>query len=311
MKPFAIIADTNCDLSEELQQTYDIKIVPGHVVFPDKTEYPSYPRWDIVSREAFYADLKKHPQDYATSPPNVAEFRAACEPFVRDGIGVLLMTISGGISGAIGFAEQARRELLADYPGAELVCVDSRRFGPGFGLMTVLAARMREAGKTLAETAAWLEENKNRIHQAGWLDDLTFVARKGRITQSKAFFGTLVGVKPIGEFDYNGLTTVLGKVKGAKAAYPVLLDYMAATGEDLENQTVIIAQTCRMPQAEEFKRLIEERFHPKELMICDVHCSCGVNIGPGLMAAYYLGKPISEGLTEERALFKNLTEGNM
>ena len=38
------------------------------------------------------------------------------------------------------------------------------------------------------------------------------------------------------------------------------------------------------------------------MYINDVHPACGVNIGPGLMAAYYVGKPITEGLTEERAI---------
>ena len=181
------------------------------------------------------------------------------------------------------------------------------RFGPGFGLMAVHASILRAQGKTLAETTQWLEDNKNRFHQAGWLDDLSFVAKKGRITQPKAFFGTLAGVKPIGEFDYNGLTTVLGKVKGAKTAYSVLLGYMEATIENPEEQIIFIAQTNRLPQAMEYKKMIEEKFHPKAVFVNDVFPSCGINIGPGLMAAYYMGKPISRDLSEERALFDKLT----
>ena len=307
MKSFVILADATCDLSEEFQKEYDIGVIPGHIELPDGTEIPAFLKWEKYSREDFYASLKKNPNGYSTSPANVAEFSAAMEPYAAENVGVLLLTISSGISGAFNFASQAREELLQKYPSAEIRIVDSMRFGPGFGLMAVWASMLRAQGKTLAETTQWLEDNKNRFHQAGWLDDLSFVAKKGRITQPKAFFGTLAGVKPIGEFDYNGLTTVLGKVKGAKTAYSVLLGYMEATIENPEEQIIFIAQTNRLPQAMEYKKMIEEKFHPKAVFINDVFPSCGINIGPGLMAAYYMGKPISKDLSEERALFDKLT----
>ena len=307
MKSFVILADATCDLSEEFQKEYDIGVIPGHIALPDGTEIPAFLKWETYSREDFYASLKKNPNGYSTSPANVAEFSAAMEPYAAENVGVLLLTISSGISGAFNFASQAREELLRKYPSAEIRIVDSMRFGPGFGLMAVYASMLRSQGKTLAETAQWLEDNKNRFHQAGWLDDLSFVAKKGRITQPKAFFGTLAGVKPIGEFDYNGLTTVLGKVKGAKTAYSVLLGYMEATIENPEEQIIFIAQTNRLPQAMEYKKMIEEKFRPKAVFVNDVFPSCGINIGPGLMAAYYMGKPISKDLSEERALFDKLT----
>ena len=307
MKSFVILADATCDLSEEFQREYDIGVIPGHIALPDGTEIPAFLKWEKYSREDFYASLKKNPNGYSTSPANVAEFSAAMEPYAAENVGVLLLTISSGISGAFSFASQAREELLQKYPSAEIRIVDSMRFGPGFGLMAVWASMLRAQGKTLAETTQWLEDNKNRFHQAGWLDDLSFVAKKGRITQPKAFFGTLAGVKPIGEFDYNGLTTILGKVKGAKTAYSVLLGYMEATIENPEDQIIFIAQTNRLPQAMEYKKMIEEKFHPKAVFINDVFPSCGINIGPGLMAAYYMGKPISKDLSEERALFDKLT----
>ena len=198
--------------------------------------------------------------------------------------------------------------VMKKYPDAEIECIDSLRYGPGYGLLAIYASQLREEGKSLKETAAWINENKNRFHQSGWLDDLTFVARKGRITNAKAFFGQLVGIKPVGEFDYNGLTTVIGNIKGEKAAYRILLEYIAAEVENPENQIMVIAQTDRLKQAEIFKTMIEERFHPKKIYICDVFPGCGVNVGPGLMSLYYMGKPISQGLVEERKLFESLTQ---
>ena len=56
--------------------------------------------------------------------------------------------------------------------------------------------------------------------------------------------------------------------------------------------------------AQQYKQMIEERFHPKGVFINDVYPFCGINVGPGLMAAYYMGKPISADLSVERALIE-------
>ncbi len=309
MREFEIFADCSCDLEQSICNELNITLIPGHIRLPDGTEIAAYPRWENTGANEFYASLKKEPNSYTTSPPNVYEFETIIEETVSKGKDILIMTISSGISGAYNFALQAKSHIQAKFPDANIFILDSMRFGPGFGLMVMHAAEMRDKGCGLEEIASYLENNKNRYHQAGWLDDLSFVAKKGRITHAKAFFGTLAGVKPIGEFDYNGLTTVLGKVKGAKMAYSVLLDYIEKTIINPEEQTIVIAHTSRLKEAEEYKKLISERLQVKDILIKDVFPFCGINIGPGLMAAYYVGKPISKDLQDERNMFEEIISG--
>ena len=64
MNPYIILADATCDLNESFQKQYDIVIVPGHVILPDKSEISAPLTWDRFTREEFYNDLKKHPNDY-------------------------------------------------------------------------------------------------------------------------------------------------------------------------------------------------------------------------------------------------------
>ncbi len=303
MKDYVIMADSTCDLTREFREKYGIRVLAGHVNAPDGKEYDVMPDWDEnFTQQSFYSALKKNPAGFMTAPPSVGECAAAMEEIVKEGKGIIMMTISSAMSGAFGFAANGAKMVKEKYPDANIVLIDSMRYGPGFGLICVAAAALQKEGKSMEEVAAWIEENKNRFHQAGWLDDLSFVAKKGRLTHAKAFFGTLAGVKPIGEFDYNGMTTVIGKASGAKAAYAALLTYIEKTIENPEDQIIFIAQTDRMKQAEIYKQMLIDKFHPKAIHIVDVHVSCGVNVGPGLMAAYYMGKPISQGLTEERAI---------
>ena len=304
MKNYTIMADATCDLGEELQKQYSITVVPTHIMLPDGRDIPSFHKWEEISRDEFYNKLRANPDGYATSPPNVAEFVAAFKKVADEGNDILLLTISTGISGTYDFATQARKEMEGEYPDTKIRIIDSLRFGPALGMLATYAAQKRDEGLSLDEVADYIENNKNRIHQAGWLDDLSFVAKKGRMTHAKAFFGSLAGIKPIGEFDYNGLTTVIGKAKGAKAAYELLLKYIEKTIRDPQDQEIVIAHTNRPEQAELYSKMIEEKFHPKAVSIREVFPMCGISIGPGLMAAYYAGNPISQGLVEERAILE-------
>ena len=313
-KNFVILADVTSDLNATLNTKYDVEIVKGHLHYPNGVEEPSMLDWKECSylkeptAACFYNELKKNPNGFTTSPSNIQEWYNIFEEHIKAGHQVLAITISASLSGTFNFANKAREMIVENYPDAKLVVFDSMRFGSGLGLMAVHASMLREEGKTFDEVVNYLNENKNRFHQAGWLDDLSFVAKKGRISHAKAFMGTLVGVKPIGEFDKFGMTTVIGKVKGEKNAYKTLLSYMESTIENASEQVIFIAHSNRLAHAEKYKELIQEKFNPKAIYINDSFPGSGINMGPGLMAAYYVGKPISEELQEEKQLFVEITK---
>lgn len=305
-KKFAILADPTCDISDRINEMFNVEMIPGHYVTPDGVEHDSISNWNSVNREEFYKDLKKNPAGFTTSPPNIKECFVEFEKHILNGEGVLALSISSVLSGTYSFMLQAKEQILTKYPNAEVYILDTFRFGPSVGLMCVYASNFRKEGKSLKETYEWLEANKNHFHQAGWMDDLSFVAKKGRISHAKAFFGSIIGIKPIGEFDYSGMTTVIGKGKGEKQTLDILIEYIEKTIIDAENQVIFIATSNRHESAEKYKNLIIEKFHPKEIYVNDVFPNDGINIGPGLMAAYYYGRPISQGLIEENEFIKEI-----
>ncbi len=309
MQKFVILTDNNSDLSEKFAKEYDIEVVYGHYTTPDGKEHKALLSWESdEQRDTFYKELKKNPNGYTTCPPNVEEFYEAFEKHVTKGEAIIALAISTAISGCYNFMTGAKAKILEKYPDAKIELVDTLRFGPSIGLMCTYASNLRKEGKSFEEVYKWLEEHKYNFHQTGWMDDLSFVAKKGRINHAAAFFGTLIGIKPLGEFDANGLTTVIGKCKGEKEAYEVQLRYLEACIENPHDQVIFIATTNRHAQAEVYKKLIEERIAPKAVYICDVYTNCGINIGPGLMAAYYYGKPISKDLESEKKTLNSIIE---
>jgi DegV family protein with EDD domain len=175
-----------------------------------------------------------------------------------------------------------------------------------FGLLTIHAHLLQNEGKTFDEVVEWLEQNKSRVHQMGPIDDLIFVARRGRLTMGKAIMGSFAGVKPMGDCNVEGYTTVLTKVKGIGKALELTAMYLKETAVDIENQIVLIAHSDRELYANTLKTKIEEIVSPKEIWITDVHSACGANVGPGMVGVYYLGDPISNDLAAEKEIITKL-----
>ena len=141
----------------------------------------------------------------------------------------------------------------------------------------------------------------------GPMDDLFFLVKTGRISNFKALFGTLVGVNPMADFNSKGLAEVIVKFKGKRSALEATVKYMKETIVEPENNIVFVAHSNRLAAAEMLADMIRTEIAPKEVIITHVGMACGPSIGPGLCAAFYLGKPISEGLTEEKEIMQRIS----
>ena len=161
---------------------------------------------------------------------------------------------------------------------------------------------------TYDETVEFLMEYRLRIHQCGFIDDLFFLARKGRIGKGKAFMGSLVGVKPLGDLcNETGQTQIIGKARGYKQVMKLFPEYVAKTIGDATDKPFVVTYSAREKQALEMKQMIEEAYHPKNLIFVPMGQSTGCNVGPGLAAVFYAGdERVSPNCEKEKAILESL-----
>lgn len=308
MHNFAILTDTASDMTKQLRERFGVEdYVHGILVFPDGHAEPADLDWGNMTPAAYYGSMKDKKALYSSSLPSPQEYSDLFEKYLSQGRDVLFVCIASGLSGTYATGCTVAAELREKYPERKIRCVDSLRYCGAEALLLTRASELRAAGKSLDETADWLEENRLRVHQMGVLEDLFFCKRMGRISGTAAVMGTLVGVRPMADLGETGLSTPIGKVRGRKAAFQVCIEYIRRTIENPQEQIIFVTHSVREEQALELKRRIEEEFHPREVIITTVCQACGASIGPGLYAAFYLGKPITKGLTEECKLFAELT----
>ena len=307
MAEFAIIPDTSCDLIKPLRERFGIDdFISGLVYLPDGRCIRSDIDWETYDPKEFFESMKDKNISYRTACAATGEIMAVLENQLKMGKDILCITLSSALSGTYQTCELIKNQLLSKYPERKIICVDSMRYSTALGMLVIEAAIKRREGLSLEETAEYIEKNKHRLHQCGPMDDLFFLCKTGRISNFKAFFGTLVGINPVADFNRKGLSEVIGKFKGKKAAFDAVIKYIGKTIVNPEEQMIFVAHSNRLAAAELLKEMIIKEFNPKEVIINSVGMSCGVSIGPGLCAAFYWGEEISEDFSHEKQIMEEI-----
>ncbi len=186
-KPVMITADSTVDLSRELKERFDIRIIPlmitlGEDHFMDDGE--SFPPLDMYARYHKDGLLPK------TSAPGVQEFLDFFTPLVEQGYEVVHLDISAELSNTFNAARLAASELEGVY------VVDSRMLSTGVGLLAIEGAECRDRGMGAKEIAEHLESLKGKVSTSFVLDTLEFMWKGGRCTGVAALGANLLRLKP-------------------------------------------------------------------------------------------------------------------
>ena len=309
MENFAIMTDAGGDFTREIIQKYGIEETPlSKVVWPDGSERPADLYWDTMKPNDYFALMQNKKNNFSSSIPAPQTILDRLTALAEAKRNVIVITISSTMSGGYSAFTIAAKEVMEKYPKIKIKVIDSLRYSGAINLIAVEASLCRAKGMKFEETVEYLEQFRLRVHECGFLDDLFFLARKGRIKKSLAFMGNMIGVKPMADLcNETGQSQVLGKARGYKQVMKIFPKYIQRTIGDYRNKVFVITYSAREPQALEMKKIVEETFNPEHLIFVPMGQSTGANVGPGLAAAFYAGdEPVSPNCVKEQAILEDL-----
>ena len=309
MENFAIMTDAGGDFTREIIQKYGIEETPlSTIVWPDNSERPADLYWDTMKPDEYFALMSNKNNDFKSSIPSPQTMLDRLSALAEAGRNVIVFTISSKMSGGYSAFTVTANEVMAKYPNIKIKVIDSLRYSAAITLLAVEASLCRSKGMSFDEAVEYLDHFRLRIHQCGFLDDLFFLARKGRIKKGLAFMGNMIGVKPMADLcNETGLSQVLGKARGYKQVMKIFPLYIQKTIGDPHDKVFVITYSAREPQALQMKQIIEETFRPEHLIFVPMGQSTGANVGPGLAAAFYAGdEKVSEYCEKEKAILEEL-----
>lgn len=306
---FAILTDAGGDFTREIIAKYGIEETPmSTVVWPDGSEKPTDLYWDTMKPNEYFTLMTNKKNNFNSSIPSPKTISDRLMDLAKAGRSIIVITISSAMSGGYSAFTVVAKEVMDLNPDIKITVIDSLRYSGAIDLIAVEASLCREKGMSYDETVEYLQQFRLRIHQCGFIDDLFFLARKGRIGKGKAFMGSLVGVKPLGDLcNETGQTQIIGRARGYKTVMKLFPEYIKKTIGDASNKAFVVTYSLREEQALEMKRMIEETFHPQHLIFVPVGQSTGCNVGPGLAAAFYAGdEAVSPYCEKEKAILEEL-----
>jgi DegV family protein with EDD domain len=284
MSGVAVVTDTTHYLPAEIVERHELHQVSLYVNWDDRTDRES----DLPDYDAFYDHMRSAATLPSTSQPSVGDFLATYEPLLAAGDDVLSIHLSGGISGTVQAAEQARDTLIERGIAPErIVVLDSDTGCAGHGLMAIAAKNAAREGADLAgatEAARNLREGMKILFA---VDTLEYLRRGGRIGGAQAWIGSALKIKPI--LSINREIQPIERVRTAGRAFERMVEHLDALrdgGADIffvqHIQAHDVADRLAQRGAELFGR-------PPEF-VSEIGPVIGAHVGPGLFGVTALSR---------------------
>ena len=290
MNNYVLTCCSTADLSKEHFEKRNIQVVYFHFEL-DGVEYlddcgASMPPEELFRRMDAGADTK-------TSQVSVAEYTDFWKKYLEQGLDILHVTLSSGISGTYQSAMIAKEDLAELYPDRKILVVDSLAASSGYGLLMDKLADLRDGGMGIEDLYAWAEDNKRRLHHWFYTNDLTYFIRGGRVSKTAGMVGQLLSICPLLNVDHQGRLTPREKIRGVKKVMQRTVDVMEAhaQGGKAYNGKCYICQSLREEQAADIAGMIEARFPELDgkVQIYPIGATIGSHTGPGTIAVFFWG----------------------
>lgn len=290
---FQVFTDTSSGLSKDLREKYNIDYFQMRIIVNGK-EYPGDLNYEAYTREEMYGWVKDPNITVKTSLVPAEEFIQKCEEFLKKGIDILYVACADALSGTRGVFELIKEELKAKYPDRKIISINSCRAEMALGLLAIEAAKMRDAGKSIEETAKWVEDNKQYYHEVGSIDTLKYLRAYGRVGGVAAFFADTFNIKPVIAFDVKGMNNSFKKVHGSKKALEECFEYVKKHMVEGQTDVVYFGEAMPNPGKEYLVNRLKNELNLKveEYIISPI---VGICCGPGMFGIWFKGDLVTLG----------------
>lgn len=270
-----IITDSASDLPKKYIEMYDIEIVPLTVELENK----SYKDGVDISPEQFNKLMIKSNQLPKTAHPSSEMFKNTFLKFLNEGYDILCLTISSKLSGTYQAAMLAKNNIKTD---KNIFVFDTLAASAGEALQVIKAAELKQKGKNLEEIINVLTNYRKRINILILLDTLENIVKGGRLTKFQGVIAKVLNFKIILQ-NNQGTVQMLEKIRGKKRFHKRVFEIIEERMKQLDLSDLIVGITHvdNLEEAEMFKKIIKEKFNPKDIFINHMGATIATYAGKG------------------------------
>ena len=282
-KPIVLCADSTCDLSPELIEKYQVKILPMHV----NLEVNSYLDGVDINPDAIYDYYHEHKVLPKTAALNMDEFIDVIKPYIDAGNDVICITLGSSLSTTFNNCRLAAMELEGLY------AIDSNNLSTGFGHVVMAAGDRIAAGMPVEQIVEEVQEITKQVEASFIVDNLEFLHKGGRCSAVAMLGANVLKLKPCIEVsNEGGKMGVSKKYRGTLER--VLEEYVADRlngREDIVTDRIFITHSgISEERIAIVKAAIEKQMQFDEIYITRAGCTISSHCGPNTLGILFVRK---------------------
>lgn len=276
-----IVIDSTSDVTQEIIDKYNLKMVPLTVNFDDE----SYLDKIELSTEDFFEKLSKSDKLPTTSQVSPGVFVETFSEILIRGDEVLGIFLASEFSGTYESARMAKDMIGSD----RIHLVDSSSVCLGTFSLILEAIELVNQNKDIYEIVEYLENAKDKIVVAAGLDTLKYLEKGGRLSKGQAVVGSILSIKPFITIK-DGKIAVIDKIRGKNKTIKWFDDWIEENKFDFTNKTVLLFHSKNIDQLKVLRKTIEDKYNIKQIIEAEIGAVIGTHAGPGLLAIGFLNK---------------------
>lgn len=276
-----IVIDSTSDVTNEIIEKYNLKMVPLTVNF----ENESFLDKVELSSAEFFEKLAKSEKLPTTSQVSPGAFVEAFSEILLEGDQVLGIFLASEFSGTYDSARIAKDMIGSD----NIRIIDSRSVCLGTFALILEAIELVNKNKTIDAIVSELEKAKENIVAVAGLDTLKYLEKGGRLSKGQAVVGSLLNIKPIIEIK-DGKLAVIEKIRGKNKTIKWFDEWIEKNNYDLSDKTVLLFHARSEEQLKILRDTIEEKYKIKNIIEQEIGSVIGTHTGPGVLGIGFLNK---------------------
>jgi DegV family protein with EDD domain len=292
MRNVKIITDSCADLNTEQLRKYDIAFAKMSTSC-DGVESVATLTWTADEAHALYNKMRDGKRITTAQVP-VEEFQRIFSEYLEQDMDIVYIGCSSKQSGSVNTGFVTAKRLMEQYEGSTIICIDSLNASMGVGMLAIEAAKMASNGASAAEIEAHILAIRKKVNQYVTVHSLDALRRAGRVKGPAAFFGNLMGVKPIIISDANGTQAAYRKVKGRQRSLEEIVSLLKASIVEPEKQVIYLTHAdCPQEEIDTLVDLIKKEIPCIDVEIGFIGPIVGASIGPDAVGIWGLGQEVT------------------
>ena len=281
----AIVTDSSCDLPQELIDEYQINYVPININFGDN----HYLDKMTIMPEEFYKLLESSEEFPKTSQINERSFTNIYSHLASHYDAIIGIHLTSQFSGTYNSSKKAAERISNEF-NKPIHVFDSKTLSGALGLIVLKTAKAIEKGDSLEEITnnipKWSSESKIFVS----VRDLKYMIKGGRVSKSKGFIASLLGVNPIVSMDKDGKSMLMGKAFSQKSNMDKVVKHIKKTSLSQEISDYIVLHANNDEGADYYSQKMETLTGMKPISKVNISPVIGMNAGIGTTAVSIIYK---------------------